>query len=249
MTEMNIRVESGTWDLKAILGYVKRLQDMKCVYGLNCNQKIHAINKEEGTLICKNHYSSLISSQSELAEKYEKVNSIIREIEDTFIDFQDTFINAKATISIFRSNKVALQDYEDLLEEINKVEKHLDFQIAKTVKYASETIKGEIYNTYKAMKREMDLTLPDMEKIHELWMKVIYRLFNDNLIHTLNQAWSKEEEEFKYDPYLTPVHPIFDRKITLFTMVWQTENNINSINDEITEKYNKIENAKKVRKY
>ena len=51
-------------------------------------------------------------------------------------------------------------------------------------------------------------------------IKVIYRIFNDNLMQTLKGACNTENEEFKYDPNLSPVHPIFGKKLTLFTMMW-----------------------------
>ena len=40
-------------------------------------------------------------------------------------------------------------------------------------------------------------------------------------MNTLKMCWNNEDEEFKYDPYLSSVHPIFGKKVTLYTMVCQ----------------------------
>ena len=194
---------------------------MKCIYELSCDGEVYVVNKNDGTSICKNHYSLLIRGHSEIKEKYRKINEIIRDIEDTFIEFQDTLINIKASIDIFKSNKAALLNYKDLLDEISKAEKHLDYQISNTIKHATESLKADSYQIYQMMKREMDLSNPDIEKIHDLCKQVIYKIFNDNLMLTLNNVWSDENEEFKYDPYLLPSHPIFGKKLTIFTMVCQ----------------------------
>ena len=59
----------------------------------------------------------------------------------------------------------------------------------------------------------------DIIKINDICKQVIYRIFNDNLMQTLKGACNTKNEEFKYDPNLPLVHPIFGKKLTLFTMV------------------------------
>ena len=108
-----------------------------------------------------------------------------------------------------------------MLDEVYEAEKNLDLQVAKIVKYATGTLNSDSYKIYQQMIREMDLITPDIRKINDICKQVIYRIFNDNLMQTLKGACINENEEFKYDPNLYPVHPIFGKKLTLFTMVWQ----------------------------
>ena len=65
----------------------------------------------------------------------------------------------------------------------------------------------------------MDKMTSDIIKINDICKQVIYRIFNENMMQTLKGACITENEEFKYDPNLSPVHPIFGKKLTLFTMV------------------------------
>ena len=168
-----------------------------------------------------NHYLLWFQDHNEIKEKYCRIDDIISNINTTFVEFQDTFINTKATIGIFRSNKVLLLGYNDMLDEVCKAEKNLELQVAKIVKYATETLKSDLYKIYQLMKWQMDKMTSDIIKINDICRQVIYRIFNDNLMQTLKAACITENEEFKYDPNLSPVHPIFGKKLTLFTMVWQ----------------------------
>ena len=106
-----------------------------------------------------------------------------------------------------------------MLDEVCKAEKNLDLQVAKIVKHATDTLKYDRYKIYQLMKLQMDKMTSDLIKINDICKQVIYRIFNDNLVQTLKAACINENEEFKYDPNLSPVHPIFGKKLTLFTMV------------------------------
>ena len=194
---------------------------MKCTYEDSWDKEAYSINKEDGLFIWKNHYSLWFQDDSEIKEKYWRIDEIVLKISTTFIEFQDTFINTKATIGIFRSNKVALRGYNDMLDEVCKAEMNLDLQVAKLVKYAIGTLKPDLYKVYQLMKIKIDQMTSDIIKINDICRQLIYRIFNDNLMQTLNGACMTENEEFKYDPNLSPVHPIFGKKLTLFTMVWQ----------------------------
>ena len=221
MTVFDIEIEAGSWNIEIILSYLRRLQEKKCTCEIKCDREIYAINKEDGKEIWYNHFLSLTGGESEIKEKYDRINDIVRSIENTIIEFQDTFINAKATIAIFRSNKASLMNYHDLMDEINKAEIHLDSQITRTIMFASETFKVDNYQTYQLIKREMDLMISDIEKIHNLCKQAIYKIFNDNLMQTLNDAWNDEDDNFIYDPHLFPLHPIFGQKLSLFSIVCQ----------------------------
>ena len=221
MVDFEIRIEKGPWDLEIILAFVNKFRTMKCTYEDSWDKEAYSINKEDGSSIWKNHYSLWFQFDNEIKEKYCRIDEIVLNISTTFIEFQDTFINTKATIGIFRSNKVALRGYDDMLDEVCKAEKNLDLQVAQIVKYAIGTLNSDSYKIYQQMIREMDLITPDIIKINDIWKQVIYRIFNDNLMQTLKDACITENEEFKYDPYLSPVHPIFGKKLTLFTMMWQ----------------------------
>ena len=102
-----------------------------------------------------------------------------------------------------------------------KLKKNLDLRVAKIVKYATETLKSDLYRIYQLMKWQMDQMTSDIIKINDICKLVIYRIFNGNLMQTLKGACNTKNKEFKYDPNLSPVHPIFGKKLTLFTMVWQ----------------------------
>ena len=117
-----------------------------------------------------------------------------------------------------------MENYRELIDEIDKTEKHFDSQINKIIKHATGEVKADSYQIYLLIKREMDLTILDSEKIHDMWKQVIYRVFNDSLIQTLKDKWSNDDEEFKYDPYLSSVHPIFGKTLNLFTMPCQDGN-------------------------
>ena len=221
MVNFEFRVEKGPWDLEIILAFVNQFRTMKCTYEHSWDKEAYSINKEDGSSLWYNHYSLWFQDHNEIKEKYCRIDEIIPNIYTTFVEFQDTFINTKATIGIFRSNKVALLDYNDMLDEVCKAEKNLDLQVAKIVNYATETLKSDLYKIYQQMKIKMNQITSDIIKINDICKQVIYRIFNDNLMQTLKGACITENEEFKYDPYLSPVHPIFGKKLTLFTMVWQ----------------------------
>ena len=106
-----------------------------------------------------------------------------------------------------------------MLDEVCKAEKNLDLQVAKIVKYATGTLKSDRYKIYQLMIKQMDQMTSDIIKINDICKQVVYRIFNDNLVQTLNSACNTKNEEFKYDSNLSPVHPIFGKKLTLFTMV------------------------------
>ena len=221
MVDFEIRIEKGPWDLEIILAFVNQFRTMKCTYEHSWDKEAYSVNKEDGSSMWYNHYSLWFQDDNEVKEKYWRIDEIIANINTTFIEFQDTFINTKATIGIFRSNKVALRGYSDMLDEVYKAEKNLDLQVAKIVKYATETLKSDLYKIYQLMKWQMDKMTSDIIKINDICKQVIYRIFNENMMQTLKGACITENEEFKYDPNLSPVHPIFGKKLTLFTMVWQ----------------------------
>ena len=221
MVEFDLRIEKGPWDLEIILAFASQFRTMKCTYEDSWDKEAYSINKEDGSSIWYNHYSLCFQDDNEIKEKYCRIDQLILDINTTFIEFQDTFISTKATIGIFRSNKVALRGYNDMLDEVCKAEKNLDLQVAKIVKYATDTLKSDRYKIYQLMKFQMDKMTSDIIKINDICKQVIYRIFNDNLVQTLKAACINENEEFKYDPNLSPVHPIFGKKLTLFTMVWQ----------------------------
>ena len=221
MIDFDIRIEKGPWDLEIILAFVNQFRKMKCTYEHSWDKEVYSINKEDGSSIWYNHYSLWFQDHNEIKEKCWRIDEIILNINSTFIEFQDTFINTKATIAIFRSNKVALLSYNDMLDEVWKAEKNLDLQVAKIVKYATGTLKSDLYKIYQLMKWQMDKMTSDIIKINDVCKQVIYRIFNDNLVQILKSACNTENEEFKYDPNLSPVNPIFGKKLTLFTMVWQ----------------------------
>ena len=221
MVKFEIWIEKGPWDLEIILAFVNHFRTMKCTYEDTWDKEAYSINKENGSSMWYNHYSLWFQDHNEIKEKYCRIDKLILDINTTFVEFQDTFINTKATIGIFRSNKVALLEYNDMLDEICKAEKNLDLQVAKIVKYATGTWNSDLYKIYQQMIREMDLMTSDLIKINDICKQVIYRIFNDNLMQTLKGACITKNEEFKYDPNLSPVHPIFGKKLTLFTMVWQ----------------------------
>ena len=221
MVKFEIRIEKGPWDLEIILAFANQFRTMKCTYEDSWDKEAYSINKEDGSSIWYNHYSLWFQDDNEIKEKYCRIDEIIPNIYTTFVEFQDTYINTKATIGIFRSNKVALRGYNDMLDEVCKAEKNLDLQVAKIVKYATDTLKSDRYKIYQLMKLQMDKMTSDLIKINDICKQVIYRIFNDNLVQTLKAACINENEEFKYDPNLSPVHPIFGKKLTLFTMVWQ----------------------------
>ena len=221
MINFEFRVEKGPWDLEIILSFANQFRTMKCTYEHSWDKEAYSINKEDGSSLWYNHYSLWFQDDNEIKEKYCRIDEIIPNINSTFIEFQDTLINTKATIGIFRSNKVGLLDYNDMLDEVCKAEKNLDLQVAKIVKYATDTLKPDLYKIYQQMKIKMNQITSDIIKINDICKQVIYRIFNDNLMQTLKGACITENEEFKYDPNLSPVHPIFGKKLTLFTMVWQ----------------------------
>ena len=221
MVNFEIRIEKGPWDLEIILAFVNQFRTMKCIYEDSWDKEAYSINREDGSSIWYNHYWLWSQDLNEIKEKYCRIDKIVLNINTTFIEFQDTFINTKATIAIFRSNKVALLGYNDMLDKVYKAEKNLDLQVAKIVKYATDTLKSDRYKIYQLIKLTMDQMTPDIIKINDICKQVIYRIFNDNLMQTLKGACITENEEFKYDPNLSPVHPVFGKKLTLFTMVWQ----------------------------
>ena len=221
MVEFEIRIEKGSWDLEIIMAFANQFRTMKCTYEHSWDKEAYSINKEDGSSMWYNHYSLWFQDENDIKDKYCRIDEIIANINTTFIEFQDIFINTKATIGIFRSNKVALRSYNDMLDEVCKAEKNLDLQVAKIVKYATGTLKPDLYKIYQLMKWKMDQMTSDIIKINDICKQVIYRIFNDNLMQTLNGACITNNEEFKYDPNLSPVHPIFGKKLTLFTMVWQ----------------------------
>ena len=221
MIDFDIRIEKGPWDLEIILTFANQFRKMKCTYEHSWDKEAYSINKEDGSSIWYNHYSLWFQDHNEIKEKYCRINEIVLNINSTFIEFQDTFINIKATIAIFRTNKVAFLGYDDMLDEVCKAEKNLDLQVAKIVKYATGTLNSDTYKIYQLMIREMNQMTPDIIKINDICKQVIYRIFNDNLVQTLKDACMIENEEFKYDPNLSPVHPIFGKNLTLFTMMWQ----------------------------
>ena len=221
MVEFEIRIEKGPWDLEIILAFANQFKTMKCTYEHSWDKEAYWINKEDGLSLWYNHYSLWFQDHNEIKEKYCRIDKLILDINTTFVEFQDTYINTKATIGIFLSNKVALLDYNDMLDEIYKAEKNLDLQVAKIVKYATENLKSDRYKIYQLMIKLIDQMTSDILKINDLCKQVIYRIFNDNLMQTLKDACIANNEEFKYDPNLSPVHPIFGKKLTLFTMVLQ----------------------------
>ena len=221
MVDFEIRIEKGPWDLEIILGFSNQFRKMKCSYEHRWDKEVYSINKEDGSSIWYNHYSLWFQDHNEIKEKYCRIDEIVLNINSTFIEFQDTFINIKATIAIFQTNKLALIGYNDMLDKICEAEKNLDLQVAKIVKYATGTLNSDSYKIYQLMIREMNQMTPELIKINDICKQVIYRIFNDNLIKTLKGACITENEEFKYDPNLSPDHPIFGKKLTLFTMVWQ----------------------------
>ena len=177
----------------------------------------------------------------------QRISDIIVDIENTFIEFQDTLIHTKAAICVLRANKASLYHYSHLLDEIKKCEEKIDFQVAKVMENVSGTQKEtESYKTYATMKRDMDLISDDVDTIHNHIKETIYSIFRDNLMETLNNSLSTDSEEYKYDPYLSPVHPIFDKKLTVYTMVCQDEGKIKEINTEITRKLAIIEELENV---
>ena len=221
MVDFEIRIEKGPWDLEIILAFSNQFRTMKCTYEDIWDKETYLINKDDGSSIWYNHYSLWFQDDNEIKEKYCRIDEIIADINTTFIEFQDTYINTKATIGIFRSNKVSLRGYDDMLDEVCKAEKNLDLQVAKIVKYATETLNSDRYKIYQLMIKKMDQMTSYIIKINDICKQVIYRIFNNNLMQTLNCACNTRNEEFKYDPNLYPVHPIFEKKLTLFTMVWQ----------------------------
>ena len=221
MVEFEIRIEKGPWDLEIILVFVNQFRTMKCTYEDSWDKEAYSVNKEDGSSIWYYHYSLWFQEDNEIKEKYCRIDEIIAHINTTFTEFQDTFINTKATIGIFRSNKVALRGYNDMLDKVCKAEKNLDLQVAQIVKYATGTLKSDRYKIYQLIKLQMDKITSDIIKINDIWKQVIYRIFNDNLMQTLKAACINENEEFKYNPNLSLIHPIFGKKLTLFTIVWQ----------------------------
>ena len=89
MTEFQIKIERGSWDLSKILEYTNNLKKMKCTFELDCDKEVYAVHKEDGTARWYNHYSMSIGNQKEIRKKYKRINDIIRYIENTFLEFQD----------------------------------------------------------------------------------------------------------------------------------------------------------------
>ena len=152
MTEFEITIERGPWDLEIIIDFIQRLKMMKCTFQLECDREVFAVNKEDGIPRWHNHYSMSIGCQIEMRKKYKRIDDIIRDVENTFVDFQDTFIKTKATIAIFKSNKTSLENYQDLLNDILNVEKRLDSLVLKTIQHATGTLRAESYQIYLMMK-------------------------------------------------------------------------------------------------
>ena len=152
MVDFKIKIERGSWDLEAILDYVQKLKTMKWDSEIDWGGEVYAVHIEDGTSRWYKHYSVLIRIQKGAREEYKRINDIIRDVEDTFIEFQDTLINAKATIAILRSNKATIDKYADKLEEIDKAEKHFDLQILKTIKHATCDLKAKSYQGYLILK-------------------------------------------------------------------------------------------------
>ena len=145
----------------------------------------------------------------------------IIEVEDKFVEFQDSIINIKATIAIFRSTKADLDDYDKLLEEINGADNHLTSRLERIMNHANDTLKAENYQTYILIEREMKQTDKIINEINDIWKHLIYRIFYNSLGQTLKNLWNTKDEEFKYDLTSSPDHPIFDKELNLFTVVWQ----------------------------
>ena len=131
MVDFDIRIEEGPWDFEIILSFADQFKKMKCTYEHSWDKEAYSINKEDGSSIWYNHYSLWFQDHNEIKEKYCRIDEIVLNITTIFIEFQDTFINTKATIGIFRSYKVALIDYSNMLDEVCKAEKNLDLQVAK----------------------------------------------------------------------------------------------------------------------
>ena len=197
MVGFEIKIEKGPWDLEIIFAFANRFRKMKCTYEDSWDKEAYSINKEDGSSIWYNHDFLWFQDDNDIKEKYCRIDEIIADINTTFTEFQDTLINTKATIGIFRSNKVALRGYNDMLNKICKAEKNLDLQIAQIVKYASGTLKSDSYKIYQQMIREKNLMTKDITKINDICKQVIYRIFNDNLMQTLNCACNTKIEEFK----------------------------------------------------
>ena len=125
---------------------------MKCSYEVECEGNAFTIYTEEMTPRWEMHYLKLVSGQEDLCENYTKVDTIINDIEDALIKFQNILINVKAIIAIFKSNKTALENVKMFLDEISNAEKHLEFQILKIMDHATKNMRPESYHTYLAIK-------------------------------------------------------------------------------------------------
>ena len=166
-----------------------------------------------------------------------KITEITQEIEDSFIEFQDTLIKIKAAIAIFKANKASLWNYESKIKQIEVVEKDLDSHISQILSYANVSLRPDSYQLYSSIKNQMNSVNKYVQVIQNLCKDALFNIFNDRLFEALNEICGNGVEEYKYSYESTIVHPIFGKKLTLFTMVCQGEQKINQINDELSRKF------------